>query len=159
MQLSGEAEASGAQMSATIQALADKYASEGVHIILSLPNGTDTNTGNPKLGKEASVAIVKVLLPGIDHGEKGKDYKTMVSFEKWLGDLSSGTTWIDEMKIYEAKMQDKTPVPTHLFDSVFLRIIWFMNMYIRIMCTQVDMMSMKTPNEQGDMSFRWAIQH
>ena len=33
----------------------------------------DTNTGNPKLGKEALVAIVKVLLPGIDPGAKGKD--------------------------------------------------------------------------------------
>ena len=67
-------------MSATIQALANKYAAEGVHIILSLPNGMDTNTGNPKLGKESSVAIVKTLLPGIDHGAKGKDYKTMLSF-------------------------------------------------------------------------------
>ena len=66
-------------MSATIQALAHKYAEEGVHIILSLPNGTDTNTVNPKLGKEASVAIVKVLLPGIYPGAKGKDYKTMVA--------------------------------------------------------------------------------
>ena len=28
----------------------------------------DTNTGNPNLGKEAPVAIVKVLLPGIDPG-------------------------------------------------------------------------------------------
>ena len=35
----------------------------------------DTNTGNPKLGKETSVAIVKVLLPGIDPGEKDKEYK------------------------------------------------------------------------------------
>ena len=32
----------------------------------------DTNTGHPKLGKEATVAIVKVLLPGIDPGAKGK---------------------------------------------------------------------------------------
>ena len=32
----------------------------------------DTNTGNPKLGKEVSVAILKVLLPGIDPGAKGK---------------------------------------------------------------------------------------
>ena len=102
-------------MSAAIKALAQKYAAEGVHIILSLPNGTDTNTGNPKLGKEAAVAIVKVLLPGIDPGAKGKDYKTMVACEKWLGDLAGGTTWVDEMKSYEAKMQDNTPVPTRLF--------------------------------------------
>ena len=32
----------------------------------------ETNTGNPELDKEASVAIVKVLLPGVDHGTKGK---------------------------------------------------------------------------------------
>ena len=102
-------------MSAAIQALAQKYAVEGVNIILSLTNGTDTNIGNPKLGKEASVSIVKVLLPGGDPREKVKDYKTMVSCEKWLGDLAGGTTWVDKMKIYEAKMQENTPVPTHLF--------------------------------------------
>ena len=72
MQLSGEAKASGAQMSAVIEALAQKYSAEEVHIILLLPNGTDTNKGNPKLGKEASVAIVKVLIPGIDPGTKGR---------------------------------------------------------------------------------------
>ena len=52
----------------------------------------DTNTGNPKLGKEASVATVKVFLPGIDTGAKGKDYKTMLAYEKWLGDLAGGMT-------------------------------------------------------------------
>ena len=61
------------------------------------------------------MAIVKVLLPGIDPGAKGKDYKTMVACEKWLGDLAGGTTWVDEMKSYEAKMQDNTPLPTLLF--------------------------------------------
>ena len=66
-------------MSASIEALAHNYAAEGVHNILSLPNGTDTNTCDPKLGKEAAVSIVKVLLPGIYHGAKGKDYKTMVA--------------------------------------------------------------------------------
>ena len=102
-------------MSATIQALAHKYAEEGVHIILSLPNGTDTSTGNLKLGKGDSVAILKVLLPGIDPGVKGKYYKTMLACEKWLCDLDGGTTWVDDMKSYEAKMQDNTPVPTRLF--------------------------------------------
>ena len=72
----------------------------------------DTNTGNPKLGKEASVTIVKVLLPVIDPGEKFKDYNTMVSCDKWIGDLAGGTTWVDEMKSYKAKMQDNAPVPT-----------------------------------------------
>ena len=42
----------------------------------------DTNTGNPKLGKEASVTIVKVLLPGINPGANGKDSKKMVACEK-----------------------------------------------------------------------------
>ena len=59
--------------------------------------------------------ILKVLLPGVDPGAKGKDYKTMVACEKCLGDLAGGTTWLDEMKRYEAKMQDNTPVPTSLF--------------------------------------------
>ena len=59
-------------MSAAIQALAQKYAAEGVHIILSLPNGIYTNTGNPKLGNEASLAIVKVLLPGIGPGKMAR---------------------------------------------------------------------------------------
>ena len=86
IQLSGDAEASISQMNATIQALARKCASEGVHIILSLINGMDTNTGNLKLGKEASVATVKVLLPGIDPGGKVKDYKTMLACEKRLLD-------------------------------------------------------------------------
>ena len=58
---------------------------------------------------------MKVLLPGIDHGSKGKGNKTMLACEKWLGDLAGGTTWGDKMKIYEAKMQENTPVPTHLF--------------------------------------------
>ena len=80
-----------AQISAAIQALAQKYAAEGLYIILSLPNGTDTKTSNPKLGKELSVAIVGVLLPGIDPGEKCKDYNTVVACEKWLGDLAGGT--------------------------------------------------------------------
>ena len=102
-------------MSATIEALAQKFSAEGVYIILSLPNGTETNTDNPKLGKEAALDIVKVLLPGIYPEAKGKNYKTMVVCEKWLGDLASGTTWVDEMKSYEAKMQDNTPVPTRLF--------------------------------------------
>ena len=43
MQLSGEAQASGAEMSDIIQALAHNYAAEGVHIILLLPNEIDTN--------------------------------------------------------------------------------------------------------------------
>ena len=115
MHLSGEDEASGVQMSAAIEALYHKYAEEGVNIILSLPNGTDTNTGNPKLGKEAAVAIVKVLLLGIDLGENVKDYKTMVDCDKWFGDLADGTTWVDNMKSYETKIQDNTPVPTRLF--------------------------------------------
>ena len=75
----------------------------------------DTNTGNPILGKEASVAIVKVLLLGIDTGAKGKDYKTILACEKWLGDLAGGTTWVNDMKSYEAKMQDNAPGPTSLF--------------------------------------------
>ena len=41
-------------MSAVIQALAQKYAAEGMNIILSFPNGTDTNTGNPQCEGVAS---------------------------------------------------------------------------------------------------------
>ena len=39
----------------------------------------------------------------------------MVACEKWIGDLAGGTTWVDKMKIYEAKMQDNTSVCTSLF--------------------------------------------
>ena len=102
-------------MSAAIEALAQKYAAQGVYIILSLPNGTDTNTGNPKLGKEYTVAIMELLLPGIEPGAKGKDYKTMLACEKWLGDLAGDTKWVDEMKSDEVKMQDNTPIPTCLY--------------------------------------------
>ena len=70
------------------------------------------NTGNPKLGKEASVVIIEVLLPGIYHGSKVKDYNTMVSCEKWISNLAGGTTWVDEMKSYKAKIKDNAPVPT-----------------------------------------------
>ena len=45
----------------------------------------------------------------------------MLAYEKWLGDLAGGTTWVDEMKSHEAKMQDNAPVPTSFFNSVFLR--------------------------------------
>ena len=75
----------------------------------------DTKTGNPKLGKEDSANIVKVLLPGIYPGEKGKNYKTMVACDKCLSDLAGGTTWVHNMKIYKAKIQDNTPVGTRLF--------------------------------------------
>ena len=54
----------------------------------------DTNTGNQKLGKEASVAIVNVLLPGIDPWEKDKDHKKMVSREKLLVNLGCGSCWV-----------------------------------------------------------------
>ena len=36
----------------------------------------------------------------------------MVACYKWLGDLAGGTTRLDEMKSYDAKMQDNAPVPT-----------------------------------------------
>ena len=75
----------------------------------------DSVTGYPKLGKVASVAIVKVLLPVIDPNEKAKDYNTMKACEKWLGSLAGGTTWVDEMKSYEAKVQELAPVTATLF--------------------------------------------
>ena len=62
----------------------------------------DPTTGHPKLSKDAAVAIVKVLLPKIAPTEKLKDYKTMASCVKWLGELAGGTTWVDEMKALQA---------------------------------------------------------
>jgi cell fate (sporulation/competence/biofilm development) regulator YmcA (YheA/YmcA/DUF963 family) len=62
----------------------------------------DPTTGHPKLSKDASVAIVKVLLPKIAPTEKLKDYKTMANCVKWLGELAGGTTWVDEMKQLQA---------------------------------------------------------
>ena len=52
----------------------------------------DTRTGYPKLSKEPSVEIVKVLLPWVDPGAKAKDYKTMGACVKWLGELADGMT-------------------------------------------------------------------
>ena len=75
----------------------------------------DSVTGYPKLGKVASVAIVKVLLPVIDPNEKNKDYNTMKACEKRLGSLAGGTAWVNEMKSYEAEVQELAPVTTNLF--------------------------------------------
>ena len=61
------------------------------------------------------VAIVKVLLPVIDPNEKAKDYNTMKACEKWLGSLTGGTTWVNEMKSYEAKVQELAPIAANLF--------------------------------------------
>ena len=58
---------------------------------------------------------MELLLPGIEPGAKGKDYKKMVACEKWLGDLAGDTTWVDDMKSDEVKMQDNTPLPTRFF--------------------------------------------
>ena len=52
---------------------------------------------------------------GLIMGQRENDYKTMVSCEKWLSDLAGGTTWVDEMKSYDAKMQENAPISTSLF--------------------------------------------
>ena len=62
----------------------------------------DPNTGHPRSSKDASVAIVKVLLPKIAPTEKLKDYKTVSNCVKWLDKLAGGTTWVDEMKQLQA---------------------------------------------------------
>ena len=61
------------------------------------------------------MAIVKVLLPGINTGAKSKDHKTMGACVQWIGELADGTTWIDEMKSYKANMQETDPVTASLF--------------------------------------------
>ena len=44
---------------------------------------------------------MKVLLPIIDPASKMKDYDSMAKCVKWLGELASSTTWVDEMKQFE----------------------------------------------------------
>ncbi len=58
-----------------------------------------TQDGNPKLGKDAAIAIVSVLLPQCDPKEKKGKYKTMKKCNEWLGGLTAcGTTWEEELK-------------------------------------------------------------
>ena len=54
--------------------------------------------GKPKLGKDAAVAIVKVLLPRVNPNLKMKDYGTMKNCNEWLASL---TDWKAEMKKFE----------------------------------------------------------
>lgn len=56
------------------------------------------DNGNPELGKDASVAIVKVLMPNIAPELKLSEYKNMKVCEAWLGSLARGTTWNAEME-------------------------------------------------------------
>ena len=88
-----------------------------LHFVIWVGAGmkVDTRIGYPKLSKEASVAIVKVLLPGINPWAKSNDYKTMGACVKWLQELAGGTTWRDEMKSYDANMQETYPVTASLF--------------------------------------------
>ena len=53
--------------------------------------------GNPKLGKEDSISIVKVLLPRIAPQEKIGEYNSMSKCNEWLGSVARGTTWDEEM--------------------------------------------------------------
>ena len=55
--------------------------------------------GHPILTKKSAVSIVKVLLPKISPEAKLKDYTSMSSCTKWLGELAGGThIWVDEMQ-------------------------------------------------------------
>ena len=76
----------------------------------------DDATGFPKLGKDASTAIVKVLLPRIDPTGKMKDYNSMVKCVKWLGELARGTSWVEEMKQFEKESAaQQNNIVTRLF--------------------------------------------
>lgn len=54
--------------------------------------------GKPKLGKDAAIAIVKVLLPRINPNLKMKDYGTMKKCNDWLASLAD---WKAEMQKFE----------------------------------------------------------
>ena len=57
-----------------------------------------TDDGKLKLGKDAALTIVSVLLPRCATREKKSDYKSMKKCNEWLGDLAGrGTTWEDEL--------------------------------------------------------------
>ena len=58
----------------------------------------------------------------------------MVACEKWLGDLAGGTTWVEEMKIYEAKMQDSTPVATSFFKFSISKDEYDSSIFILVLC-------------------------
>ena len=62
----------------------------------------------PRLARKDAVAIVRVLLPHLDiKGEtKMKDLSTAKACIKWLGKIGRGTTWDEEMKVVEEKLEN-----------------------------------------------------
>ena len=58
----------------------------------------DNTNGGPKLTKEASKSIVKLLIRRIAPNELLKDYQSMKACVKWLGSVAGGTTWATEME-------------------------------------------------------------
>ena len=60
--------------------------------------------GHPKLGKIAALAITHSLLPRCSSTEKVDDYKSMKKCTEWLGGISGGTTWVEEMNSFEQQL-------------------------------------------------------
>ena len=58
---------------------------------------------NPKLSKEDSTCIVKVLMPRIAPKEKIGEYNSMAKCNEWLGSVAGGTTWDKEMETMTAE--------------------------------------------------------
>ena len=74
--------------------------------------------GYPKLGKNSSVSITKVLLARIDASGatsgKRAEYLTTKNCEQWRGELQGGTTWDTEMELIGKEfggtlLQNRTP--------------------------------------------------
>ena len=60
--------------------------------------------GHPKLGKIAALAITHSLLPRCSSTEKVDDYKSMKKCTEWLGGITGGTTWVEEMNSFEQQL-------------------------------------------------------
>ena len=72
--------------------------------------------GKPKLMKEPSILIVKVLLPRYDPEKKLADFKSMKNCVKWLGDFEGGKAWEAKM---DALNTDYGAAVTHSSDRLF----------------------------------------
>lgn len=64
--------------------------------------------GSPKLKRTDALAIVRVLLPRLDVKKEVKmgNFKTVKDCVTWLGGISKGTTWDEEMEALEMECEE-----------------------------------------------------
>ena len=70
---------------------------------------------HPVMTRTCAVAIVKVLMPTVAPTMKVSDFTTLKSCTKWLGELAGGTTWVNEMRVFEERTELEEVQPMELF--------------------------------------------